>query len=247
MTDSSETDFDAKTQRGGKKSSRILAFFADHRLALALLLLIVFLSYLFALAQTPVYGDPTEYTFVAHILGIAHPPGYAFITLLGKLIQTVIPFGTVAWRMHLLAAVAGTLACLFVFGTVHTAIRKLELTGLRNLSTLSVIAALFAGLSVGTAVNHWQHSIHANPHIITAAFLLANLYFLTKWWASNDKTNEHSSYRWLYTFCLSAGLGITHHPLTVFGFVGYGLFILWVRPSILRDWKTLLKMLAFAL
>ncbi|MBX3055460.1 MAG: DUF2723 domain-containing protein [Anaerolineae bacterium] len=222
------------------------------RLAILALLLIVFLSYLFTLAQTPVYGDPTEYTFVAHILGIAHPPGYALITLLGKLIQSIIPFGTIAWRMHLLAALTGTLAALFVFGTVHTATRTIDLTGwqptvARNLSGLPIAAALFAGLSVGTAVNHWQHSIHANPHIITGTFLLANLFFLTKWWAANEQTNENSSARWLYAFCLSAGLGVTHHPLTVFGFVGYALFILVVRPSIMRDWKTLLKMLAFAL
>lgn len=249
------------------KTSCALAFFPDHRLAVLALVLSVFFSYLFTLAQTPVFGDPTEYTFVSHILGIAHPPGYAFITLLGKLIQSIIPFGTVAWRMHLLAAVAGTLACLFVFGIVHTATHRLDVTGLRNLSGLSVAAALFAGLSVSTAVNHWQHSIHANPHIITATFLLANLYFLTRWWASlRDRVTgwqgdtvtglsvtlsppHHVTWsnKWLYIFCLSAGLGVTHHPLTVFGFVGYGLFILVVRPSILRDWKTLLKMLAFAL
>lgn len=220
------------------------------RLALLVLLLFVFLSYLFTLAQTPVYGDPTEYTFVAHMLGIAHPPGYAFTTLMGKLIQTIVPIGSIAWRMHLLAALSGTLAALFVFGTVHTATKNLsgwQPKVARNPSGLSVIAALFAGLSVGTAVNHWQHSIHANPHIITGTFLLANLFFLTKWWAANDQTNEDSSDRWLYAFCLSAGLGVTHHPLTVFGFVGYALFILVVRPSILRDWKTLLKMFAFAL
>ncbi|GIK58233.1 MAG: DUF2723 domain-containing protein [Chloroflexi bacterium] len=220
------------------------------RLAFLVLLLIVFLSYLFTLAQTPVYGDPTEYTFVAHMLGIAHPPGYAFTTLMGKLIQTIVPIGSIAWRMHLLAALSGTLAALFVFGTAHTATKNLsgwQPKVARNLSGLRVIAALFAGLSVGTAVNHWQHSIHANPHIITATFLLANLYFLTRWWAANDQTHHHSSDRWLYTFCLSAGLGVTHHPLTVFGFVGYALFILVARPSILRNWKTLLKMLAFAL
>ena len=99
MTNSSENNFNAETQRRREKSSRFLAFFADYRLALVLLLLIVFLTYLFTLAQAPVFGDPTEYTFVAHILGIAHPPGYAFITLLGKLIQTLVPIGSVAWRM----------------------------------------------------------------------------------------------------------------------------------------------------
>lgn len=206
--------------------------------ALTAVLLILLASYLATLARTPVFGDPTEYTFVAHILGIAHPPGYAFFTLLGRLVQTVVPLGSVAWRMHLLAALAGTAVALFVFGSVQTAALRLHnVPGRRG---LGLVAALFVALSVGTAVNQWQHAIHANPHIITGAFLVANLFFLTRWWAT---ANDH----WLYTFCLSAGLGLTHHPLTVFGFGGYALFILAARPSLWREGKTLLKMVGAAL
>ncbi len=40
---------------------------------------------------------------------------------------------------------------------------------------------------------------------------------------------------------------MTHHPLTVFGFPAYAIFIVWVRPSILKEWRTLLKMVGFAL
>ncbi|MCP4361372.1 MAG: DUF2723 domain-containing protein, partial [Chloroflexi bacterium] len=208
-----------------------------------LILLFIPIIYLATLAQTPVLGDPTEFTFVSYIMGIAHPPGYALMTVLGKLIQTLVPVGTIAWRSHLLSAVAGTLTSLFVFGSVHTSTQNLA--GLQpkvaqNLRGLSLIAGLFAALSVATAVNHWQHSIHTNPHIITGTFLVANLYFLTKWWASGNN-------KWLYIFSFSAGLGITHHPLTVFGFVGYAVFIVAVRPSILRDWKTLLKLVLMAL
>ncbi len=71
-------------------------------------MLLIPLLYLLTLARTPVLGDPTEYTFIANMLGIAHPPGYAFITVVGKLFQTLVPFGDVAWRMHLLSAVSGT-------------------------------------------------------------------------------------------------------------------------------------------
>ena len=53
--------------------------------------------------------------------------------------------------------------------------------------------------------------------------------------------------RWLLAFSFSAGLGVTHHPLTVFSFPAYGLFILLVRPAIWRDWRLILKMLALAL
>ncbi|MBK8903610.1 MAG: DUF2723 domain-containing protein [Anaerolineaceae bacterium] len=241
------------------------------------------------MAQSPVLGDPSEYTFVANMLGIAHPPGYAFITLVGKLFQILIPFGSVAWRMHLLAAVSASVAAWFVFGIIHTIARKVEL--LPEVQLFGTMAALFGALVVGTAVNHWQHAIHANPHILTATFMAANLYFLTRWWAEDEGVNGGKdervnaltlspahpftpSQKWLYAFCLSAGLGVTHHPLTVFGFPAYGLFILGVwwgkeigdwrletgrtrlnlqslisnlHHLIQHSWQTVLKMVGFAL
>ena len=252
------------------------------------LLLLIPILYLVTLANSPVLGDPTEYTFIANILGIAHPPGYAFITLVGKLFQTFIPFGDIPWRMHLLSAVAATLASLFVFGAVKTVISyQLSVIGLQSsiFDLQSSIIALFAALTVGTAVNFWQHAIHANPHIITAAFLAANLYFLTQWavqeqgsrGAGEQRGNSFHSQKWLYAFSLSAGLGVTHHPLTVFGFPAYALFILsiwWRRERfetgdwrletknrhnnlqslvsglariVQRNWRTLLNMVGFAL
>jgi hypothetical protein len=216
----------------------------------SLLLLIIPVLYLATLARGLVLGDPTEYTFVAHILGIAHPPGYAFITLLGKLFQTVIPLGEIPWRMHLLSATAATLAALFVYGTVRLVAGRSE-RSLRGNVALPLIAALFAAFTVATAANFWQHAIHTNPHIITAAFLAANLYLLTRWWYEEQGKAQGAGGRWrispLLLFAFSAGLGLTHHPLTVFGWPVYALFILWLRPSLLRQWRTLLTMLACAL
>ncbi|MBP9503198.1 MAG: DUF2723 domain-containing protein [Candidatus Promineofilum sp.] len=235
------------------------------RIGLLALLLVIPVAYVLTLAQTIVYGDPTEYTFVANILGIAHPPGYAFYTLVGKLFQTLIPIGDVPWRMHLLSAAAATTATLFVFGTVrdvarvlfarrtgeHTALlvdeqKSKEGNGLlaKNLSGADwgVVSGVFAALTVGLGVNFWQHAIHANPHIVTATFLSANLFFLTRW-----ATREAADNRWLYAFSLSAGLGVTHHPLTAISFPAYALFILVVRPRIWREWRVVAGMLSFAL
>ena len=228
------------------------------------------------MAQELVFGDPTEYTFVANILGIAHPPGYAFITLLGKLFQSLIPFGEIPWRMHLLSAASATAAVLFVYGTVQAVAGRIKPVT-QIMPGLDKIIAVFAALTVATAANWWQHAIHANPHIITAAFLAANLFFLTKWWSAQQgwaalrKAEEQGSRgageqesdgdppahplapapahadRWLYLFAFSAGLGVTHHPLTVFSWPAYALFILVVRPGIWRQWRTLLTMAALAL
>jgi hypothetical protein len=232
----------------------------------AFILLIIPVLYLRTLARTLVLGDPTEYTFIANILGIAHPPGYAFITLVGKLFQTLIPFGEIPWRMHLLSAASATLAVLFVFGTVKTVNSQQSTKNGQQISALRLLPSAFSALVVGTAVNFWQHAIHANPHIITATFLAANLFFLTKWACEDEgvqggrgagviesntsRSPVHQvtrSPKWLYAFCISAGLGVTHHPLTVFGFPAYAFFVVWVRPSILKEWRTLLKMMWFVL
>jgi len=207
---------------------------------LLLLLLILPIAYGLTLARSVVFGDPTEYTFVAHVLGIAHPPGYAFYTLLGKLFQTLVPLGEVAARMHLLSAVAAGIAALFVYGTARAAARTLFVAA-RPPFDVAAAAAVFAALTFGLAADVWQHAIHANPHIVTAAFLAANLFLLTRWAAGggNDR-------RWLFAFSLSAGLGVTHHPLTVIAFPAYALFILLVRPGIWREWRTVLGMVACA-
>jgi hypothetical protein len=230
-----------------------LSFLSIERFARLSLLLIPIL-YLATLAHGLVLGDPSEYTFVAHILGIAHPPGYAFITLAGKLIQTLIPVGEIPWRMHLLSAVSATLAALFIYGTIR-AISSIVPGPQKHFTPL---IALFAALSAALSTNIWQHAIHTNPHIITATFLTANLFLLTKWFAglqtgqnvtrpANAPTQPDTNHKYLYAFCLSAGLGLTHHPLTVFSFPAYALFILWVRPNIWREWRVLLKMLLLAL
>lgn len=187
--------------------------------------------YLLTLARGLVMGDPTEYTLVANVLGIAHPPGYAFITLLGKLFQSLIPIGDIPWRMHLLSAVMATLAGGLAYAIV-------QLVGQQ--SPFRHFVGLFTALTIGTATDFWQHGIHANPHIITATFLAANLFLLTKW--ANSGADK-----WLYGFCFSAGLGLTHHPLTVMSFPAYGVFVLLTRPGLLGDWRALLKMVAFAL
>jgi hypothetical protein len=203
---------------------------------LPLVLVIVPVLYLATMARGVVLGDPTEYTFVAHLLGIAHPPGYAFMTLMGKLFQTIVPFGEIAWRTHLLAVTAGTVGALLVFGTVRSVGR-----GKRQVTNLPYMAgALFGALVVATGVDFWQHSIHANPHIVTAGFLAANLFLLTTW-------AHHNKELPLLLCAMSLGLGLTHHPLTVFSWPAYGLFVLWVRPSIWREWRTVLKLAAFFL
>ncbi len=200
--------------------------------------LLVLAGYLLTLARGLILGDPTEFTFVANLPAIAHPPGYAFITLTGWLVQHLVPVGDYPWRMHLLSALAGTTAVLAIYGTIL----QIGWSAPRRGESLVLPAALFSALLAATGANFWQHSIHTNPHIITATFLVGNLFLLTRWAILPDPYR----WKWLWIFCFSAGLGVTHHPLTVFSFPAYALFILLVHTKILLDWRRLSAMFGFA-
>ena len=68
--------------------------------------------YIGTLARSVTFVDSGELAAVCHTLGIAHPPGYPLYTMLGRL-GTLLPFGTMLTRMHLLSALPSAAACGF--------------------------------------------------------------------------------------------------------------------------------------
>jgi len=211
--------------------------------------------YVGTLAPGTVFGDPSEYQFIPAVWGIAHPPGYAFYTLLAGVWQRVVAVGSVAYRTNLLAACAGawtasrvTLMALAVMeGRSNNLPSKgaspyAEGTfpeggdcGSQQSLWLHWLCAVLAGLAVGFGVDLWQQSIHANSHIVSAALTATHLWLLVTWWADGCDRPWR-----LYLLAFLVGVGVTHHPITVFGLPAYLVFILLCRPKIILEWKTVL-------
>ena len=201
---------------------------------------ITFLTYAFTVPPVQVFGDPSEYTFIPWILGIAHPPGYAFYTLLASLWQHLLPIGSVAFRTHLLASTAGALSATLVYLIVLRLIQKSAIKNQQSKIMLH-LPALFAGLSLAAATDIWQHSIHTNAHIITLLLATTSIFLLIQWWSSDRE-------RWLYAFALIAGFSPPHHLLLVFAFPAYAILIVLVKPRLLIQPKKILALMGcFAL
>lgn len=69
------------------------------------------------LATMPAHGtleDSGAFITVAHFAGIAHPPGYPLYTMIGTLFSW-LPAGSGAFRVQLVSALAGALACVAVY------------------------------------------------------------------------------------------------------------------------------------
>ncbi|MBN1813394.1 MAG: DUF2723 domain-containing protein [Anaerolineae bacterium] len=190
---------------------------------------LVFTLYAATVAPGTVFGDPSEYQFVPGLLVIAHPPGYAFYTLLARLWQTLVPVGTIAYRTNLLAAAAGA----WVVTATYLVTYNLQSLISRKDSVLACVAtSAFAALSIAATPDLWQHAIHSNAHVVSVALTTTHLWLLTSWWRTKND-------RWLIAFAFILGLSAAHHPITLMGVPAYGLFILLVRFRVLRQWRLL--------
>lgn len=185
------------------------------------------------MAPSIVPGDPGEYQIIAAKWGIGHPPGYGFYALLGNMFTRLVPIGSFAWRANLLSAVCGAAIVSLAYGMGRIVSKEPPHT-LRG-----QIPPIMGALLLATGLDLWQHAIHANAHIVTALLAATSVFLLLLW----QRTEQD---RWLLSFCVVAGLSPVHHPLLVFAFPAYALFILAIRPRIWRTW-TLLKMIGFAL
>ena len=219
------------------RSNPIIKRCAASRCVPALLVLTLSVS-LFALTLAPgtLYGDPSEYQFIPAIWGIAHPPGYAFYTLLAGVWQRIIAVGSIAYRTNLLSAFAGAWAA----SRVTTMVLSIAVgdggtmvAARREDRKWVAFSAVLAGIAVAIAPDVWQHSIHANSHIVSAAITATQLWLLVEWWRSGRTA-------WLFALACLVGIGVTHHPITVWGIPGYLLFIVLHRPKIVTEWRAVL-------
>ncbi len=160
------------------------------------------------------FSDSGDFIAAGELLMLAHPTGYPWFCLLGKLFSLLLPFGEVPWRY-------GMLTMLFVpLTAVVTYLLMMELTD--HAPTVAFGATL------------WYSSVAAEVYSSNLFLTILVLYALVRFWKTGDK-------RWFYTAGLTVGFGAAHHltlPLMVVGgLVGMVLAWQWLprRPAA-RDW-----------
>jgi hypothetical protein len=138
-------------------------------------------------------------------LGIPHPTGYPLFVLLGRL-ASLVPIGSVAFRVNLVAAIAGAAGVYFLARFV------LELAtddGAReNLraSALPPLVAATAAILYAFSRGAWSQSVLAEVYTLNVAFLGAILWALARFERGDDV-------RWLALASFLGGVGLTNHLL----------------------------------
>src|SRR3989339_1037949 len=135
------------------------------------------------------YRDSGEMVSAAHTLGVPHPPGYPFYTLISKLFILLVPFGSQAFRLNALSALAGAASC-YVLYLIFRALLKNR-----------AVAALLA-LTLASSYLQWYLALVSEMYTLNTLFAALTVYLLLRF--SQDKTE----FRYLYLASFLFGLGL---------------------------------------
>jgi hypothetical protein len=166
-----------------------------------LVALAMFVLYALTASHTVGLEDDGLFILSSYFLGIEHPPGYPLFTLVGHLFSQM-PFGSVAYRVHLASALFGALSC----GAAWLCARVL---------TGRVLAAYLAALALGLSPVFWSQAIIAEVYTLNTFFFL-----LLAWLALQPRPN-------LPWIALIFGLSLSnHYPLMLLVAPGFAV-LLW--------------------
>jgi hypothetical protein len=147
------------------------------------------------------FGDWAESEYIPARLGILHPTGYPFYTLLGKLFS-MIPLESLAWRANLLSGMAAA-------GVVGVAVLIAVRLGVRPV--LATVAALSLGFT-GTLWEEATFSEMNSLHVLLVALLLHRALV----WRAERRDRDLLLGALLGGLCVSNhGLAITVVPIVV--------------------------------
>ncbi len=159
-------------------------------------------------------ADAGEFQIVANVLGIAHPPGYALYTMLGRLVAW-LPLGSPAYRINLFSAITSALA-LCVGATL---VRR---------ETSSTAAGLVFAAGLGLGATFWVQSTTANIRSLLVLLLLLCIDALFRW--RRDPTTGRLA--WVG---LTFGLGAGHHSSLLLLGPALVSFVLACDPAMIRS------------
>jgi hypothetical protein len=163
--------------------------------------------------------DSPKFQYLGAVLGTAHAPGYPLHTLLSHACS-YIPLGTIAYRANLMSAMFGAAA---VFMAVLVA----------RASGASRAAAALGALALAFGAAFWHFAVLAEVYTLTAALLLAIVYWLVRWRHSGRDAH-------LFAAAGCFALAIGNHLSIVAAAPAIALFLLMTGARRVLRWRVLL-------
>ena len=125
----------------------------------ALIAVALFALYAASSPRSIALEDDALFVLSSYFLGIEHPPGYPLFTLIGHAFS-LLPLGSVAYRVHLASALFGALTCALCWLCARALVP-------------GRLPALVAALGLGLSPVFWSQAIIAEVYTLNTFFFLA--------------------------------------------------------------------------
>lgn len=124
--------------------------------------LVLFALYAASAPRTVALEDDGLFILSSYFLGVEHPPGYPLFTLMGKL-ATLVPVGSVAYRVHLLSGLFGGLTAAVLWLCARALMER-------------PLSAYLAALGFGVSPVFWSQALIAEVYTLNTFFVFAVTY-----------------------------------------------------------------------
>ncbi len=172
----------------------------------------LFLWQVLLLAQNPglMSDDSGEMAAASYVLGLPHPPGYPLFCLLGRLV-TLLPVGTVAFRLNLFSALLVLISLWFILDTCRRSIDRKFMGARKGLFFELLLMVLALGLVSNRSL--FSQCLTAKGCIYSLTLLLTTLVVWV--WVRHKGTPAGWSGLLFPVFLWGAGMA-NHWPTQVF-------------------------------
>ncbi|PYL01701.1 MAG: hypothetical protein DME32_08580, partial [Verrucomicrobia bacterium] len=184
--------------------------------AAAFVFLVALLIYRLTLAPTVTLVDSGELIVAARFLGVAHPPGFPLYLILAHLVS-LLPFGSIAFRINSASAIFAALACGMLtlvaaelisgssfVSTLRSEQRKKtsksKIVGKDTFTAdgwLMLGSAISSGILLAFSRTLWSYATIAEVYTLNSLLILTILFLMLRWrrGTGNDATIKSRSRR----------------------------------------------------
>jgi len=208
------------------KQGKFKKFIQKYKLQVsaALSFIVPLIIYIKTLEPKLVGGDTSWYALQIPQMYILPPTGYPTFSILAKL-MSMVPIGSLAYRLNLFSAIFGALTILFLFLAINKLVKN-------------EIISLAGSLIFSFTLSYWQVANRLEFDTLNS-FLVVLVIFAALTY------NESRKRRRLYFFFFCLGFSLTNHPIALFIAPAFIIYIITVNPKIFKSIKTVLLSILF--
>ena len=182
-------------------------FREQNRLIGTLVFLITCFVYIRTVAPTVSFWDTGEFIVASYILGVSHPPGAPFHSLLGRIFTLFATPDNVAFSVNLISVLSGAVTALLIFlCSVRLLARWLSPGRVADRIAILTGGAV-AAFSAAFSTSFWANATEAEVYALSMLFTVLAFYLALRWDdAPDDRNRDRLLIFIVYLFFLGTGV-----------------------------------------